>query len=135
MAEAAAGPRYPNLRYLGWVDVTSPAFAKVANGSIGQVYPSASEGGAGAVVQLLHFGLIPIVIQTAAACSAHLGFETHSQEPKIIIADIQRHVRTLLALPDSDLRQRSDAAHELAVQNHTRPAYAASFGSLLARME
>ncbi|WP_188561487.1 glycosyltransferase [Hymenobacter frigidus] len=127
--------RYPNLRYLGWVDVTSPAFAKVANGSIGQVYPSASEGGAGAVVQLLHFGLIPIVTQTAAACSAHLGFEIDSQEPEIIIADIQRHVRTLLALHDADLRQRSDAAREFAVQNHTRPAYAASFGALLDRME
>lgn len=127
--------RYPNLRYLGWVDVTSPAFAKVANGCIGQVYPSASEGGPGSVAQLLHYGLIPIVTETAAVRSAFLGFEIDSQEPEIIIADIQRHVRTLLALPDADLRQRSDAAREFAVQNHTRPAYAASFGALLDRME
>jgi glycosyltransferase involved in cell wall biosynthesis len=127
--------RHPNLHYLGWVDVASASFAKIANNCIGQVYPSASEGGGGSVAQLLHFGLIPIVTQTATVWGAFLGFEIESQEPAVITASIQEHVRTLLAMPDTKLLQRSTAAREFASRTHTRPAYAASFAALLDRLE
>ena len=80
--------QHPNLHYLGWVDVASPSFAKLANSCMGAVYPSASEGGGGAVAQLLHFGLLPIVTQTATVRAAPLGFEIESQPCKISVRDI-----------------------------------------------
>ncbi|MBC6607152.1 glycosyltransferase [Hymenobacter sp. BT188] len=126
--------RHPNLHYLGWVDVASTSFAKVANNCIGQVYPSASEGGGGSVAQLLHFGLIPVVTQTATVWGAFIGFEIESQEPSVIITSIREHVRTLLAMPDTELLKRSEEAREFAAQKHTRPAYAASFAALLDRL-
>lgn len=125
---------HPNIHYLGWVDVATPSFAKLANNCIGTIYPSASEGGGGAVAQLLHFGLIPIVTQTATVRAASLGFEIESQDPATIIEDIQMHVQTMLEMPDSDLARRSAAVQAFAAAHHTRPAYAATFGALLDRM-
>lgn len=127
--------QHPNLRYLGWVDVTSASFAKVANNCIGQIYPSASEGGPGSVAQLLHFGLIPIVTETAAVRSASLGFEITAQDSATIITDIQHYVRALMQQSDDELLSRSDACRQFALQHHTRPAYAASFAALLDRLE
>lgn len=126
--------QHPNLHYLGWVDVASAAFARIANSCIGQVYPSASEGGPGAVAQLLHFGLIPIVTETAAVPAAHLGFEISSQEPTTIITEIQAHLRTLLAMPAAEREQRCRAVHDFARAHHTRAAYSASFAALLDRL-
>ena len=125
---------HPNIHYLGWVDVATPSFAKLANNCIGTIYPSASEGGGGAVAQLLHFGLIPIVTQTATVRAASLGFEIESQDPATIIEDIQMHVQTMLEMPDSDLARRSAAVQAFAAAHHTRSAYAATFEALLDRM-
>lgn len=126
--------QHSNLHYLGWVDVATPSFAKVANNCIGAVYPSASEGGGGAVAQLLHFGLLPIVTQTATVRAASLGFEIVSQETGVIIAAIREHVRTVLTLPAEELSRRSAAVQAFATQHHTRPAYAASFATLLDKL-
>lgn len=127
--------RHTNLHYLGWVDVTTPDFVKLANRCIGQVYPSASEGGPGAVAQLLHFGQVPIVTRSAAVRGAHLGWEIASEEPADIIVQIQTYARELMALPDHELQARSAACQAFAAEVHTRPAYAASFEALLDRMK
>lgn len=125
---------HPNLHYLGWVDVATDKFAALANQCIGQVYPSASEGGPGAVAQLLHFGLIPIVTRSAAVRGAHLGWEVASEEPVEIIAQIQQHVREVMALPNHELQTRCASCQAFAGEVHTRPAYAASFSALLDRL-
>lgn len=126
---------HANLHYLGWVDVTTAEFAALANRCIGQVYPSASEGGPGAVAQLLHFGLVPIVTQSAAVRGAHLGWEIASEDPTEIIAQIRAHVSTTMMLDDNELSLRSAACQAFADEVHTRPAYAASFKVLLDRLE
>lgn len=123
--------QYPNLRYQGWMDVTSAKFAQLAHSCIGQVYPSASEGGPGSVAQLLHFGLLPIVTRSAAVRSAHLGFEIDSEDPTVIINQLVAHTRAVSSMTDAELAQRSAACQAFAQQVHTRPAYAASFAELL----
>jgi len=123
--------QHANLRYLGWMDVASPEFAKVATRCIGQVYPSASEGGPGTVAQLLHFGLLPVVTRAAAVRGAHLGFEIESEEPAVIIEDLVRHVRAIRSLPQPELAARAEACVAFAREVHTRPAYSASFAALL----
>lgn len=123
--------QHSNIIYLGWVDVASAKFAEIANRCIAQIYPSASEGGPGAVAQLLHFGLIPIVTRSAAVRGAYLGWEIPSEVPAEIIAAIRQHVQELQHLSDAVLQQRSVACQTFAAAHHTRPAYAASFAALL----
>ena len=126
--------QHSNIVYLGWVDVTSAEFVKLANSCIGQIYPSASEGGPGAVAQLLHFGLLPIVTQSAAVRGATLGWEITSPDSAVIIADIQRYTREVMELTDTELRERSAACQAFAMAHHTRPAYAASLRAQLDKL-
>jgi hypothetical protein len=123
--------QHSNLHYMGWVDVTTAEFAKLANRCIATVYPSASEGGGGVVAQLLHFGLLPIVTETATVRGASLGFEIREQEPESIITAIQEHVRTVQAMSTEQLTRRTAACQAFAAAHHTRAAYAASFEALL----
>ena len=53
------------------------------------MYVSSAEGGAGSVAQLTHFGLIPIVTETATvrAAEAH-GTVIRSQDPTKIVAQL-----------------------------------------------
>lgn len=127
--------KHPNLHYLGWNDVGSESFAALAHQCIGTVYVSSTEGGGGGVAQLTHFGLVPIVTETAAVrvAEAH-GIVIRSQEPKEIISALQQAIRELVDLPDHELQARSRAVFDFGQAHHTRAAYARTFADLLARL-
>lgn len=57
----AAELALPNIEQLGWVDVSGDQFAQLAATSAALVYPSCREGQAGAAVNCIRAGLIPIV--------------------------------------------------------------------------
>ena len=127
--------QHPNLHYLGWTDVGSASFAALAHQCIGTVYVSSTEGGPGSVAQLTHFGLVPIVTETAAvrAAEAH-GTVIRSQEPAEIIPALQQAVKELADLPEVELQARSRAVFDFGRAHHTRAAYARTFAGLLARL-
>jgi len=127
--------KHSNLHYLGWMDVGSPAFAEVAHRCAGTVYASSTEGGGGSIAQLTHFGLIPIVTETATVRSAEAhGTVIRSQDPAVIVPALVQAVRDLADLPAADLQARSQAVFDFGRQHHTRAAYASSFAELLARI-
>ncbi|RJP78001.1 MAG: glycosyltransferase family 1 protein, partial [Desulfobacteraceae bacterium] len=51
----------PNIHTYGWMDVNSKAFIDLTDNCIGLVYPSCAEAQAGAAVNCLQAGLIPII--------------------------------------------------------------------------
>ena len=51
----------PNIHTVGWTDISSAEFVRLANGCAGLVYPSCSEGGGASVLSCMHAGMIPIV--------------------------------------------------------------------------
>ncbi len=57
----AAELALPNVERLGWVDVSGEQFARLVATSVALVYPSCREGQAGAAVNCIRAGLIPIV--------------------------------------------------------------------------
>ena len=127
--------KHSNLHYLGWMDVGSASFAKLAHRCAGTIYVSSTEGGPGSVAQLTHFGLVPIVTETAAvrAAEAH-GTVIRSQNPTEIVPALVQAVRELAALPDAELHARTRAVYEFGQLHHTRSAYARTFASLLERI-
>ncbi|MDO7846742.1 hypothetical protein Q5H92_10270 [Hymenobacter sp. M29] len=126
--------KHSNLVYLGWVDVGSQKFFDLAKQCIGTVYLSSSEGGGGAVVQLAHFGLIPIVTE-ASTVREELATVIKSDEPEEIIAQTVQAVQELVALSDEELDARSRSVYQYASTHHTRKAYAESFSELLDLIE
>ena len=51
----------PNIQAIGWVDVGSEQFEKIANSCAALIYPSCSEGQAGSVITCLQAGVIPLI--------------------------------------------------------------------------
>jgi len=114
----------PNIRTVGWVDVTSAEFIEIANSSIGLIYPSCSEGQCGGVVTCLHAGLIPIVSRESGVdVSADFGVYLESCS----LEEIRSAVRRVSSLPGQQLQRMARNAWEYARANHTRERFAAEY--------
>lgn len=114
----------PNIRTVGWVDVRSPGFARIARECIALVYPSCSEGQSGAVVTCLHAGLIPIV-------SRESGVDIPSEVGTVLaecsVAEIRRAARAVAELPAATLARMAEAAWTYARAHHTREKFAEDY--------
>lgn len=115
----------PNIHTHGWIDVSSPDFLKVTNNCLGLVYPSVSEGQAGAVITCLQAGLIPIL-------SYESGVDVHNFGvilANLSLTEIKATVRKIANLPVEDLKLMSRQAWEYARTNHTKEKFAQAYRS------
>jgi hypothetical protein len=116
--------RTPNIRTVGWVDVSSPGFTEIAGNCVGIIYPSCSEGQCGGVVTCLHAGLIPVVsYETGLDVGGDMG---------LILCDcsteeIQRGVSKVAEMPTGELKAQARRAWEYARARHTRDAFATAY--------
>jgi glycosyltransferase involved in cell wall biosynthesis len=113
----------PNIRNLGWVDVTAPAFHDLMRDHLGIVYPSCAEGGAGSVICCMHSGVIPVVTESASIDTEDFGVLTADDSVEGVIAG----VRLLSDLPASELLARSRATWEHVRRHHTRENFRTSY--------
>lgn len=121
----------PNIRTVGWVDVTSPEFTAIANASIGLIYPSCSEGQCGGVVTCLHAGLIPIVSRESGVdVSPDFGVYLDSCS----LEEIGDAVRQVSDLPAQKLQRMSRKAWEYARANHTRERFAEEYRKAIGKI-
>jgi glycosyltransferase involved in cell wall biosynthesis len=105
-----------NIHTVGWVDITSPEFLEIANTCLGLIYPSSSEGQAGAVVTSMHVGLIPIISHESGVAVHDFGLilkDCSNQE-------IQSAIRTVSGLSAPRLRAMAMTAWQYARAHHTR---------------
>lgn len=129
-----AGPilaRYPHIYAMGWFDLTSPEFNALADACIGVLYLSSSCGGPGSTARVLHNGLIPIVTPTGFVRAETLGYQVIGENVQELIDNTIERVREVMALSDTELRERSNAVREFAQANHTREAFSASFSDFI----
>ena len=121
----------PNIRTVGWVDVTSPEFTAIANSSIGLIYPSCSEGQCGGVVTCLHAGLIPIVSRESGVdVDADFGVQLESCS----LGDIRKALQRVSNLPAEQLQGMARKAWEYARTNHTMERFAAEYRKALEKI-
>ncbi len=117
----------PNIRTLGWTDVTSPRFASIIGGASAMVYPSCSEGSAGSVIVGLHAGLIPIISRETGVDVQDFGVELAS----CTVDEIRLAARAHAKRGAAELRQLSRAAWQRAREYFTRERFAAAFRSVV----
>lgn len=114
----------PNIRTVGWVDVSSPAFSEIALNCIGIIYPSCSEGGGSGVITCLHAGLIPVLsYETSVDLIDGMGAILRENS----ISEIQSEVRKIALMPTDKLKAQSRKAWEYARSRHTRETFAAAY--------
>jgi glycosyltransferase involved in cell wall biosynthesis len=117
----------PNIRALGWVNVASADFDRLAGTCIGVVYPSSSEGGGGSVLDCLHAGLIPILTREASVDIN--GFGTLLRAAGV--EEVRDAVRAVVDAPAAELRERSAAAWTFARECHTRERFASDYRAVV----
>ena len=119
-----------NIRTLGWVDVGSPEFVKIAADCVGLIYPSCSEGQSGGVVTCMHAGLIPILSYESGVDVDDFGFLLQGSS----VESIRDSIRMVASLPAQELKERARRAWEFARANHTREKFTEEYRKFVVTM-
>jgi len=109
----------PNIKTIGWIDVSSDRFLNITRNCIALVYPSCSEGQAGAVATCMQTGLIPIV-------SYESGIDIHDFGillEKCTISEIKEAIIRISKLTSKTLELMSRRSWEYAREYHSPEAY------------
>ena len=120
----------PNIRYVGWVDVTSELFQDITKKVGFMIYPSVSDGMPGSVINAMRAGVVPIVPETA-------GLECNNLEVKL--EDIEQGpMKTVVdecALwPACQLEERSNNVADFAEHFFSREAFEKSFDHAISQI-
>jgi hypothetical protein len=116
-----------NIRTVGWVDVSSSEFARIAQQCVGVVYPSCAEGQAGSVVMCLRAGLLPLVSRETGISVGDFGVTLANAS----VEEICRAVRAVASLPTIELAARTHRAWEHAVSHHSRESYRRAYERII----
>jgi glycosyltransferase involved in cell wall biosynthesis len=119
----------PNIHAHGWIDLSEPEFLELTTTTLGIVFPSSSEGGAGSVISCMHAGLIPIVTMEAAVDvdDTH-GVMLESCSVQHICDAVQR----LSRLDAHSLAAMARRNWELARARHNRDVFATTYANVIA---
>lgn len=120
----------PNIRTLGWVDVTSARFLDIARSCIAVVFPSCSESASASSITCMHAGLIPILTREAGVPLGDYGIQI--REPSI--GGVQQAVTELMGTPTEELRRRAYAAWDYARSCHTQERYREKYSRMVDRI-
>jgi hypothetical protein len=121
----------PNIFYHGWMEVNDPRFQELAESCIASIYCSAAEGGAGAIIQAMQFGCIPLVSETTALRAEKMGFLLEGITCLELVTSINKTLKYISGMSDLALSEKSGLVREYANKNHSRSAYSASFKNLI----
>lgn len=116
--------RSPNIRTLGFTDVTGTQFQEIVKNSCGLVYPSCSEGQAGSVITCLHAGLIPVISYESGVDIGDFGILLEKCSVKEITAAVEK----LSGKSADELAMMSKMGWQYARTHHTRKKFAQQYG-------
>jgi glycosyltransferase involved in cell wall biosynthesis len=121
----------PNIRPLGWVDVTADAFSDLANATLAHILPSCAEAQAGSTINCMAAGLIPMVSREVGMdVDPSFGVLLEDDSPR----GIREAVRELARRPAAELRAMSRRAWEIATTRHSIETYKSVVGGVLERI-
>lgn len=117
----------PNIRTIGWIDISSREFTEITNNCIGLIYPSCCEGQSGGVVTCLHAGLIPIISYESGVDVDDFGVILKTCS----IEEIKNSLRMVSNLPAQELKMKARKAWEFARENHTKEKFAETYRNVI----
>lgn len=117
----------PNIYTHGWLDVGSEAFIDITGKCIGLVYPSCAEAQAGAVINCLQAGLIPIISYESGVDVDDFGVILRGCS----ILEIQETVKRVSAYPEEKLKIMARTAWEYARNYHSRERFEEEYKQII----
>ena len=117
----------PNIRTLGWVDVTDRRFIDVTRQCVALVFPSCAESQSASSITCMQAGLIPILSREAGIDAQDFGMLL----PQATIEEIKLAVTALAQRDPADLERMSRAAWNHARTTHTKERYTAEYRRML----
>ncbi|HVB19811.1 MAG TPA: glycosyltransferase [Candidatus Paceibacterota bacterium] len=117
----------PNIHYHGRIDVASPLFKELADTCGALIYPAFSEGTSGAVVQVMHAGVVPILtpqtgIYEDAGCIT-------IEEPTV--DSVNKAVRAFTALPAEIVQIKARSVWSYAREHYTRESFSTAYATFI----
>lgn len=117
----------PNIHVVGYLPQRSKGFYKLIQTCAFNIHPSCSEGSPGSIVELLQYGIIPIVSKESSIDAENLEFVL----PVNTVAAIVDAIRQVSGQSDEWLLQQSNLAREMAFANYTQENFENRLESIL----
>lgn len=117
----------PNIHTAGWIDINSDKFKAIANSCVGLIYPSCAEGQAGAVINCLQAGMLPIISKESGVDVGDYGFILQENS----ISEIRNIATRVSHLPEDTIKQMSYNAWKYARDNHSGEKYLQEYKKII----
>jgi hypothetical protein len=117
----------PNIEVIGWMDVTSESFARLAAEAVALVYPSCGEGHAGAVVNCVRAGLLPLVSPASGVDVEDFG----SLLVDCSVEGVHKTVKEIASLDAQALYARARKAWDYGARRFSAEAYSQRYGEII----
>ncbi len=117
-----------NIHYYGFISLNSSKFKELITKCAIMVYPSCSEGGSPAVLNVCgNSGIIPIVSQEGTIDVEDFGYLLENLQ----IETIKKAVVRVSEMSDTDLRERSILSGKTISENHSLTKYSAELKNIV----
>lgn len=113
----------PNVHDMGWVQLRSAPFYELMRTCNCTIFPSASEGQPGGIVECMHCGLIPIVSRETNVDTGDYGVTLANCS----VESVRAAVTEVMAQPTAWHEAASRRTHEAAVTDFTPEVFQARF--------
>lgn len=120
----------PNIRTLGWVDVTSARFLEIAQQCVALVFPSCAESASASSLTCMQAGLIPVLTPEAGVPLGDYGIALSDAS----VEGIRQAVKALSASPTEELARRAHKTWAYARSHHTRDRYREAYTGMVERI-
>lgn len=118
----------PSINSEGIMTTEGIPFLDIANMCATLIYPSASEGTSGAVVQAMHAGVIPIITKEAGISEEApvITLETHPS-----VDSIRAHIRTIAHMGPENLYAKANNVWKYARAHHTKETFSGAYSQFI----
>jgi len=124
-------PRITMNRGVEKMMVGEKKFMDIANRCAAIIYPSASEGTSGAVIQAMHAGIFPIVTKQTGLDEGAPAIILTSGTSDMLVEDIQKQVYGIAAMAPETLEAMARSAWSYVRAHHTKETFTASYAHFI----